>query len=132
MTNAPKYCKPKRKMRRNEAPLHDAIWRLLRLRGVLAYTFFNGPIYIQAWKKYKKNTPDRPAGIPDIICKIKNGPSFWIEVKTPDGSVSRDQKIRHAEIKEWGWPVFVCRSVIEVDSILEEVSRDTIKERGDE
>lgn len=120
MKNIVNKTRPRPK-RRLEAGIHFAIWRYLRIRGVLAYTFYNEQVFSRKLTRFMPNGPDRPAGIPDIICKLKNGMSFWIEVKSAKGVVSHFQKQRHAELAEWGWPVFICKSVDDVEQLLKDL-----------
>lgn len=67
-------------------------------------------------------------GVPDLIVihpieKTGNRAGCWllgIELKTKTGRLSTEQKAAHAALKAAGMHVSVCRSIEEVEHVLEE------------
>lgn len=57
------------------------------------------------------------AGTPDLML-LHEGRAFFIEIKAADGELSPAQDLTHLLIRRAGAPVFVARSVIEVETIL--------------
>ena len=57
-------------------------------------------------------------GVPDMEIH-HNGRSFFIEIKTPKGTVSKIQKDMHQRLKRAGHAVAVCRSLEDVLFFLE-------------
>ena len=58
-------------------------------------------------------------GIPDLVI-VWQGRAFFIEVKTPTGSLTGSQPKVHARLRACGCPVAVCKSVKELLEQLEE------------
>jgi hypothetical protein len=59
------------------------------------------------------------AGIPDL-CVIHAGRPIFLELKTPKGALSAVQRQMHEKLTYAGAPVFVCRSLPEVEARLRE------------
>ena len=63
---------------------------------------------------YVRKINDRHTrGIPDIVAQVSDGVvsvMFWIEVKTPDGVVSKIQKLEHESIERAGGIILVVTS----------------------
>lgn len=59
------------------------------------------------------------AGQPDLEI-LYGGTLTLIELKTPQGQLSAVQRQRHQKLAHCGAPVFLCRSVAEVDAVLRE------------
>jgi hypothetical protein len=57
------------------------------------------------------------SGLPDILA-IKNGRSIFIEVKSPKGRLSDDQKKVHAELEKYKFPHTTVKSIPELDAQL--------------
>ena len=57
------------------------------------------------------------AGMPDLVI-FHDGLTFFIELKTDNGRLSKAQAECHADLWDAGCPVAVCRSVDEVERIL--------------
>lgn len=57
------------------------------------------------------------AGLPDIL-GIKSGRWFFIEVKTPEGRVSRIQEVLHEKIWEAGGRVYIVHDMDEFWNVL--------------
>lgn len=66
------------------------------------------------------------AGVPDFLVIIQ-GRTFFVEFKTATGKVSRLQRHEHGKIRGAGVPVYVVRSVEELEATLMALSND---ERG--
>ncbi len=57
-------------------------------------------------------------GFPDLTC-LKDGQALLIEVKSPSGQVSEIQKYKHLELAAHGCPVYIVRSITELEAALE-------------
>jgi len=64
------------------------------------------------------------SGLPDIICCL-NGKFVGLEVKTPDGKVTKLQEVTLAKIQAAGGMGVVVRSVDEVKTIIETIRRSS-------
>jgi len=64
------------------------------------------------------------SGLPDIICCI-DGQFVVLEVKTPDGKVTKLQEVTLAKIQAAGGMGVVVRSVDEVKTIIETIRRSS-------
>jgi VRR-NUC domain len=51
-----------------------------------------------------------PIGTPDICGHIVGGRAFYIELKTPKGKITPEQRAWHAEARSRGVAVFLCRN----------------------
>ncbi len=56
-------------------------------------------------------------GMPDILV-VGWGCLVGIELKTANGIVSASQNLVHGEFRDCGHPIFVCRSIDEVETAL--------------
>lgn len=65
---------------------------------------------------YRKD-PLIPPGQPDLTACI-NGVIILIEVKTNTGVLSKGQKIFHSKLKSCNAPIFVCKSLADVDEAI--------------
>lgn len=61
-------------------------------------------------------------GVPDITA-LKNGRGMLLEVKLPGRNLTRRQELEHRYIAEFGVPVYVVRSIEDVQRAIEEVER---------
>lgn len=52
-------------------------------------------------------------GIPDVLV-VAGGRALWVELKSPRGSLTPDQKAVHEQLRDAGGEVAVCRSVEQV------------------
>ena len=82
-----------------EGELKAAIRSLLRTFGIFHWNSWGGPMSTK--------------GVPDIL-GCYHGKLIGIEVKTPKGTVSEDQKRFIANLNEAGGNAFVARSVEDV------------------
>jgi hypothetical protein len=57
-------------------------------------------------------------GIPDIVFLVKGGKVFFIEMKTPTGTLSKNQKFRIPIIEALGFDVHICRSLDDVKKVM--------------
>lgn len=58
------------------------------------------------------------AGIPDLLFWLDGGRTLAIELKTPEGSVSKEQRQVHSELAALSHACRVCRSVDDVRATL--------------
>lgn len=56
-------------------------------------------------------------GVPDILVIDKR--ACWIELKTARGKETAEQRLCHDELRLAGCPVAVCRSLEEVEAVLQ-------------
>ena len=62
-------------------------------------------------------------GMPDIMGQVVGGKALYIEVKRPSGVVSPEQKAFLQKAEKHGAVAFVARSVSDVWSVLDTVTR---------
>lgn len=62
-------------------------------------------------------------GTPDLVA-LKNGRGMLLEVKLPGRALSRRQELEHQYISQFGVPVYVVRSIEDVQRAIEEVERE--------
>jgi hypothetical protein len=90
---------------------------------------------VAAILRYLKHQPDcfcfkehggmyGTSGLPDIICCV-GGKFVGLEVKTPDGKLSKLQEVALAKINAAGGLAMVVRSVDEAKAIIESVRRSS-------
>lgn len=73
---------------------------------------------------YKLAVPGR-RGYPDRLVKLPNADAFVVELKRPRGGrLSALQVVRHKEMRELGWRVYVCKNREEIDDVIECERRD--------
>lgn len=67
------------------------------------------------------------SGVPDLCLPVARGAyhGLWIEVKTPKGRVSDNQKWWLCQLERNGYCVYVCRSAAEAICRIEEYLRYT-------
>lgn len=58
-------------------------------------------------------------GWPDLYC-LKNGKSFWIEVKRPNETARPLQEYMHKQIKAYGGIVYVIDTIAKCKSLIKE------------
>lgn len=95
-----------------ETAIQKEIMDYLRARGCLVYRMNAGII-----KLGRRTIHLAPAGTPDLLVLNRYGNTTWIEVKTPDGKLSRDQRAMQAELESRNQDVITVRSVEEVMEI---------------
>lgn len=94
---------PRRKP--SESELSAAIMQYLQLRDYFAWRTHTG-----------HNRPSVP-GIPDIVAS-RGGRTVYIEVKTEDGKLSREQVECHSRLMQKGAEVFVVHSLDELRDLV--------------
>lgn len=68
---------------------------------------------------YKLAVPGR-RGYPDRLVKLPNVDAFVVELKRPKGGrLSALQVVRHKEMRELGWRVYVCKNREEIDDVIQ-------------
>jgi hypothetical protein len=60
------------------------------------------------------------AGYPDRLCLMPHGQTLWVELKTTGRKPTKLQEIRHQELRERGFAVYVVDDMI----TLEQAVRD--------
>lgn len=67
---------------------------------------------------YKLSVPG-VRGYPDRLVKLPNVSAFVIELKRPKGGrLAELQVVRHKEMRDVGWRVYVCKNREEIDSVI--------------
>ncbi len=88
-----------------EGDIQRAITKKLETRGAKVYRMHAGHRRVNMQLCYP--------GTPDLFVVERNR-HYWIEVKTPTGTVSPTQKEQHTELQDCGMEVIVVRSVEDV------------------
>lgn len=104
---------------RPEKAIQNAILHFLRVQPeCMAFEVYNSGKFLPKVGRFvPNNSAFRPKGIPDIIA-IYRGNTFWLEVKTPEGRLSLEQKVLHERMWKLGWMTYVVRSVEDVQTVL--------------
>jgi len=115
-------------MSHDEDRLHMHIWRALQILL---------PEDVVAWSNENRRNGQREgarrkargciAGIPDMQFTHANR-VLYVEIKTPTGTVTKEQRALHKRLKSTGAPVAVCRSL---DDVIGFLSREGISLRGE-
>jgi hypothetical protein len=58
------------------------------------------------------------AAFPDQLILMEAGEFYWVEFKSATGTLQEDQIEMHGWLREKGHRVYVCKSMVESDSIL--------------
>jgi len=75
--------------------------------------------YLRSQGFYVFKISDRfRSGIPDLYC-CRHGKSYWFEVKTKIGKVSKLQEYEIEQLQAHGVPACVVRSVLDVVDVLQ-------------
>jgi len=104
----------------DEDRLHTYIWRILKFAlpdDAVPQSFENRQNGVREGAR-RKARGCRP-GWPDIGV-VYRGVTYYVEIKTPKGRLSPEQKMRHTELRAAGARVGVCRSAEEVLAFLRE------------
>ena len=68
---------------------------------------------------YKLSVPG-VRGYPDRLVKLPNVSAFVVELKRPKGGrLSALQVVRHKEMRDVGWRVYVAKNREEIDGVIE-------------
>ena len=69
---------------------------------------------------YKLSVPG-VRGYPDRLVKLPNVSAFVVELKRPKGGrLAALQVVRHKEMRDVGWRVYVCKNREESDDVIAE------------
>ncbi|GIV35336.1 MAG: hypothetical protein KatS3mg031_2871 [Chitinophagales bacterium] len=60
------------------------------------------------------------AGVPDFFVALKNGRSFFVELKTEKGRLSKRQKVVVKQLNECNQRVYLCRTIQEFQAGIRE------------
>lgn len=107
------------KLKAKESDIQNSICEYLEMRSRCFFRLNNIPAFNRGgdggitMRRLPKYTPK---GLPDIVV-IAGGIFYGLEVKTPEGKQSPDQKIMEEKIKKSGGKYFVVRSIEDVQSI---------------
>ena len=67
---------------------------------------------------YKLSVPG-VRGYPDRLVKLPNVSAFVVELKRPKGGrLAALQVVRHKEMRDVGWRVYVCKNREEIDDVV--------------
>lgn len=99
-------------MRPLEKDIQKDIADYLKARGFLVWKNHMGAMQMGAKRCKNPNT-----GMPDL-CAVKNGKTYYIEVKTPKGKVSNSQREWHEKAYKHGVIVHVLSSIDETAEIF--------------
>lgn len=80
----------------------------------------NTAIYDPVGKRFRSLSKGQKKGFPDIIV-FMNSRTIGLEIKTPTGRQSEEQKIMEQKMKEQGVEYYVVKSLEEVKKIIEEL-----------
>lgn len=75
---------------------------------------------------YLKFHPDEHEGFPDRLVLLLGMPDLWVELKRPDGRLSKMQALQHNRLKRLGREVTVLWSAEDVDRWLADLA-DTLR-----
>lgn len=92
-----------------EAQIQRDIEQFLRLSGFLVYRMNSG--------KVRNNVRMNEKGTPDLLA-VGLHRTLWIEVKTPEGRVSTDQKRMHERLEHRNQEILIARSVEDVEDVI--------------
>lgn len=113
----------KQKKKMLEKDIQRAITDYLKLKGVpFAITNAERVWNPQGFVRKSKVSPDWPdlsATLPVFVDSMRVGLSFYIEVKTPTGSIRDGQKIKLRELSDAGALCVLARSLEEVKDVVE-------------
>lgn len=112
--------KGRKRARNPESVIVKACLELLAARGVMAWRSNNMPAFDKASGRMRKFNGRR--GVSDILA-VYNGQLLAIEVKTPAGKLSEEQRQFLADVDLAGGGICVVRSVADLDAWLREVSK---------
>ena len=96
--------------------IEKEILSYLRIKGIFCFKVRNGATYDPKRKVYRKGTTLK--GIADIFALLPDGKACWIEVKTPTGRATKDQKLFLDRINKSRGIGFIARSVDDVNKHL--------------
>lgn len=77
---------------------------------------------------YKWVSPSN-AGVPDRIVMLPGGITAFVEVKSPVGVLSMQQKAKINKMKELGQNVYILNSMNKIDDLIELIQEEAINGR---
>lgn len=114
--------KPKEIMKVKESWIEAQIHHYLSLKGIFAWKAKTVGTYDPVKKIFRKPGANYMRGVSDILGVLDGGRTLAIEVKTPTGRVSPEQKTFIEQVNKRGGLAFVARSVEDVKAKLEKES----------
>ena len=110
----------KKKSGPSETEIQNSILSYIERRSdVWAWRNNNTPTYDPIRKCFRKMPKWTPKGVPDIIGIHKSGRIILLEVKTPTGKVSKDQKAFLDRARALGAITAVVRSPEDTEIVLD-------------
>jgi hypothetical protein len=107
-----------------ESEIQTSILRYLYARGITFWRINTTGIYDVAKKKFR---PSPTKGVSDILGVLPNGRFLAIEVKSPKGSVTKDQQVFLDKVNASHGLAFVARSIRDVEVQLDAYFREQLK-----
>ena len=77
---------------------------------------------------YKWVSPSN-SGVPDRIVMLPGGITAFVEVKSPVGVLSTQQKVKMNKMKELGQKVYVLNSMNKIDELIELIQEEAVNGR---
>jgi hypothetical protein len=101
-----------------EAQIEQAVCQWLHFKKYFVFKLKDQTAYRDG--KRHKTLPFQINGVADL-CAIKNGETFWIEIKTPTGTQSQAQKVFQKNIEMQGGNYWLIRSLDELKERLNNI-----------
>ncbi len=64
------------------------------------------------------------AGYPDRLVLLPDGRVVWVELKSKGRKPTKQQLVRHQELRQAGHTVYVCDSREAVDNVIADIQRE--------
>lgn len=77
---------------------------------------------------YKWVSPSN-AGVPDRIIMLPGGITAFVEVKSPVGVLSMQQRVKINKMKELGQKVYILNSMNKIDELIELIQEEAVNGR---
>lgn len=97
--------------KQSETQIQRAILQYLRAKRFFVVRLNNTGVWDPAGSFFRKS-PNVTPGVSDLVM-VHRGLSYWIEIKTPAGRQSPDQKVFQANVERAGGKYVVLRSLDE-------------------
>lgn len=110
-------------MKQQEKLIENSILRLLNLKQVFAWKVKTTGTYDPTLKRFRKPSPFYMKGVSDILGLYK-GRFIAIEVKTPKGKLTIEQKLFQERVRENGGIAIVARSVVDVEILINKLNME--------
>lgn len=101
------------KIKISEKDAQKSILHYLSLRKYIYWRTNNAPVYDTGFGGFRKMATHSRKGVADIYV-LKNGVSYFIEVKGSSGKLSEDQILFKSDVEKEGGIFIVARSIDDV------------------